>query len=61
MASLSPVTRHRLLTNASLADQFVSSHMVLGTGLGSKALEALLPSGQLRTPEGSVLVTTSAE
>lgn len=58
--SLLPVwKREQLLTNATLADAFVSSHLVLGTGLGSKALEALLPAGQLRTPQGNVVVRST--
>lgn len=61
MAALPMESRQRLLTNASLADQFVSSHLVLGTSLGSKALEALLPAGQLRTAQGNLLVTSSTE
>lgn len=61
MASLPVSTRQQLLTNATLADAFVSSHLVFGAGLGSKALEALLPAGQLKTPQGSMAIGSASE
>jgi hypothetical protein len=61
MASLSVYMRQQLLTNATLADAFVSSHLVLGTGLGSKALEALGPAGQLRTGQGNLAIGIASQ
>lgn len=60
MASLPVHTRQQLLSNATLADAFVSSHLVLGTALGSKALEALAPAGLLKTPQGNLAVAIAA-
>lgn len=61
LASLPVLMRQRLLMNDSLADAFVSSHLVLGTALGSKALEALLPAGQLKTAQGNLAVGSGTE
>jgi hypothetical protein len=61
MASLPVSTRQQLLTNLTLADAFVSSHLVLGTALGRKALEALGPAGTLKTPQGNLAVGFAAE
>jgi uncharacterized surface protein with fasciclin (FAS1) repeats len=56
MSAMTPNARHKLLNNATLADQLVTAHLVLGMALGSAALEALLPAGQLKTPQGSLAV-----
>lgn len=55
LQSLSPPAQHALSANSSLADALVSGHLVSGVALGSKALEALLPEGELNSQAGAVL------
>jgi hypothetical protein len=61
MAALPAAKRQQLLTNTTLADMVVSSHLVLGTAFGRRTLEALLPAGQLRTPQGNMAVSSLSE
>ena len=56
LRSLPATAQHELLTNNSLADALVSGHLLSGVALGSKALEALLPEGELESQAGAVLL-----